>query len=74
MVIEQKAAPPIRFADKEALIKLSDELDAQAGIVHDPTATVEQVRELMRAAGIRPEDNILSRDIIRAKYPDDQQE
>jgi len=72
MAIEQETAPPVRFADKEALIKIADEIDAKAGIVYDPTATVEKVRELMRAEGIRPEDNIFSRDIIRSKYPEDE--
>jgi hypothetical protein len=58
------------FSDKEALLRILEENDARTGFVFDPTATPEQIRELMRAQGIRPEDNLLSRDIIRARYED----
>ena len=37
------------------------------GIDYDPTATAEKVRAMMRAEGIRPEDNFLSRAIIAAR-------
>jgi hypothetical protein len=70
---EQPAAPAIiQPVERRALIELAKEINAKAGIVHDPSATSEKVREMMLAAGIRPEENILSRDIIRAKYPDEE--
>jgi hypothetical protein len=63
--------PPV--SDKEVMLRLLEEQDARTGFVFDPTATPEKVRELMRACGVRPEDNIFSRDIIRAKYPDEEE-
>jgi hypothetical protein len=38
--------------------------------VPDPTATAQQAREMMRAAGVNPEDNIGSREIIRMREGD----
>ena len=38
------------------------------GFVPDPAATAQEARELMRAEGIRPEDNIASTEIIRMRY------
>lgn len=46
-------------------------INAQMGFVPDPEATPEKARDLMRAGGIRAEDSLFSRDIIRARYPDD---
>lgn len=60
------------WADKEVLRRVMDEVNQQLGIVHDPTITAEQVRALMLADGIRPEDNAFSREIIRMRYPDDE--
>ncbi len=62
------------FSDKEALRELIEEIDAKAGIVGEPTMTAQELRAMLIARGIRPEDNLLSRDIIRAKYPDDDAE
>ncbi len=59
------------LSDKEALRELIEEIDAKAGIVYDPTMTRKKLREILLAQGIRPEDNLLSRDIIPAKYPDE---
>ncbi len=59
------------FLDKTALGQLLEEADARSGFVHDPTATPHKAREAMRAQGIRAEDNVFSRDIIRARYPDE---
>ena len=47
--------------DKEWLRKKAEEIHAALGIEYDPHATIEQARELMRAQGIRPEDNVFSR-------------
>jgi hypothetical protein len=39
----------------------------ELGIEFDPYVTVEQIRAIMRSAGIRPEENFLSRAIIAAR-------
>jgi hypothetical protein len=59
------------FADKKGALRILAESDARTGFVFDPAATPEEVRELMLAQGIRPEDNVLSRDIIRVRYEDE---
>jgi hypothetical protein len=59
------------FSDREAMLKFLEEQDARTGFVFDPTATPEKVREMMAACGVHPEDNLFSRDIIQAKYPDE---
>jgi excisionase family DNA binding protein len=55
------------IADKAALRKILEEQDQLTGFVPDPAATPQRAREMTRADGIRPEDNIASRDIIRMR-------
>jgi hypothetical protein len=55
------------FADKVALRKILDEQDKRTGFVPDPTVTIERLHEMMLADGVRPEDNIGSREIIRMR-------
>jgi hypothetical protein len=68
-------SPDIRewFSDREAMLKFLEEQDTQAGFVFDPTATPEKVREMRAVCGVHPEDNLFSRDIIQAKYPDEEE-
>jgi hypothetical protein len=73
MATQPKADPPVRFANKEELRRLMDELDEQTGFVPDPTATPQKARELMLADGIRPEDNAFSREIMRMRYGDEEE-
>jgi hypothetical protein len=60
------------IADKAALRKILEEQDKRTGFVPDPTATPQKARELMIADGVRPEDNIGSRDIIRMREGDEE--
>lgn len=59
------------YVDKAWLLRAVTELETRIGFVPDPNATPEKAQELMRAEGIRPEDNLFSRDIIRTRYPDE---
>jgi hypothetical protein len=52
------------IADKAALREILEEQDRLTGFVPDPAATPQKAREIMLADGVRPEDNIASRDII----------
>jgi hypothetical protein len=70
MVSETKPVPPVRFADKEELNRLMDGMEARIGFVPDPDATIEKLRDMLRAEGVRPEDNLFSREIIRMRYGD----
>ena len=62
---------PVRYADKEALNRLMDEIEKQMGFVPDPDATPQKAREMMLAEGVRPEDNAASGEIMRMRYGDD---
>ena len=57
--------------DRESQRQEVARINALMGFVPDPDATPEKARALMRAEGIRAEDNLFSRDIIRARYPDE---
>jgi hypothetical protein len=71
MAVIRECEPRQWFADKAAAVRILEENDARTGFVFDPTATPTEVRELMLAQGIRPEENILSRDIVRARYEEE---
>jgi hypothetical protein len=52
------------------LRKMLAEQDSRTGFVPDPAATALKGREMMLAAGVRPEDNEFSRDIIGRRDPE----
>jgi hypothetical protein len=68
MAIKPTIDPKSMLADKRALQRAMAELNARRGFVPDPDATPEKVRDLMRADGIRPEDNAFSGEIVRTRY------
>jgi len=72
MAVQPAAQQSFRFADKDELNRLMDELEVQIGFVPDPDATPEKVRQLMLADGIRPEENAFSREIVRLRHGDDE--
>jgi hypothetical protein len=72
MTVLSKPDPKTLVADKEALRKILEEQDRLTGFVLDPTATAQRARELMLADGVRPEENIGSRDLIRMREGEDE--
>lgn len=58
---------------RKELTELMREINAQAGIVGEPTMTPEELQESMRRRGVRPEDNIGSRELMRMRYGHDGQ-
>jgi hypothetical protein len=68
---EPKPALKSLIADKAALRRILEEQDKRTGFVPDPTVTPERLREMMIADGVRPEDNIGSREIIRMREGDE---
>jgi hypothetical protein len=64
-----KSKPDVKslIADKAMLRKILQEQDRQTGFVPDATATIERLHEMMLADGVRPEENIGSREIIRMR-------
>jgi excisionase family DNA binding protein len=55
------------IADKVALRRILEEQDKLTGFVPDPAATPQKAREMILADGVRPEENVASRDIIRMR-------
>ena len=53
------------FADKDEIQRLVAEVNTRMGFVPYPDATVEKVRVMMQAKGIRPEDNAFTT-VLRA--------
>jgi hypothetical protein len=68
MAIKPPIDPKSLLADKRALQRALAELNARLGFVPDADVTPEKVRAMMRADGIRPEDNAFSREILRMRY------
>jgi hypothetical protein len=59
---------PVQVADKESLSRMMDELNEQLGVVPVPEATIEKLRERLLAEGVRPEENELTRELLRMRY------
>jgi hypothetical protein len=55
--------------DKEALLRDFDAMERRLGIEHVSGATAREGRRLMLEAGVRSEDNILSSEMLRERYP-----
>ncbi len=53
------------------LIRISQEVNAKAGITGKPTMTAQELRAMQRAQGVRAEDNGASRELMRMRYGDD---
>lgn len=66
--------PGTLSADRQALVERMQEIDVHAGVVDDPAMTVEKLREMMRALGVRPEDNGASQELLRMRYGDGEAE
>ena len=59
------------FADKAEVRRLVSETNERMGFVPDPAATVEKVRAMMQAEGIRSEDNAFTTELMRMRYEED---
>lgn len=53
--------------DNRLIQRIVAENNRRMGFVPDPTATAQKAQEMIRALGINPEDNLLSREIIAAR-------
>ena len=68
-VVEAEVRP--MFADKTEIRKLVAEVNERMGLVPGPLKTPAEVREMMRAEGIRPEDNAFTSELMRMRYEED---
>ncbi len=71
MAIEPPSHAESKLADKRPLQQTMAELNERIGFVPDLDATPEKVRAMMRKDGVRPEDNLFSREIIRTRYEEE---
>jgi len=53
--------------DKRLLRESVARLQARLGLNHDPTVTGEQAQAITLASGVRPEDRVLSSEILRMR-------
>lgn len=54
--------------DKEAYWPALDALNVEIGVRDEPDLSTQEIRALMLADGVRPEDNAFSRELIRMRY------
>lgn len=71
MAVKEPGTAQTMVIDKQWLREKFAEMDVRTGFVPDLTVTVENLHVMMLADGIRPEDNVFSREILRERYPDD---
>jgi hypothetical protein len=74
MAINHKPEPEQKQAfdaHRLEMIRLMEAIDAQAGVVGNAEVTTAELRARQRARGIRAEDNLASRDLMRMRYGDD---
>jgi hypothetical protein len=67
MAIAHNATRSSLVIDKDRVRRLAEELNRRMGVTIDPYATPGRAREMMRARGIRPEDNEFSRDLMELR-------
>jgi hypothetical protein len=60
------AEQPVRASvvDRETIRRAVERLHVELGFPPEPSMTPQRARELALACGVRPEDNIGSRDIV----------
>lgn len=58
-------------AHRLELIRLGRAINAAAGIPEKADISLEELHAHQRARGVRPEDNVGSRDLMRMRYGDD---
>jgi hypothetical protein len=67
MAAQTKTEAASRVLDKRLLQQSVAALQARLGLSHDPKATGEQAQAITLQNGVRPEDRVLSRDILRQR-------
>lgn len=69
---KKRVSPQVPSEEKQAeLRRIAEEADARIGAAGPPTMTIDELHASMLAHGIKPEDNILSREILRMRYGND---
>lgn len=64
----------VSIEELDRLRKIAREANERAGIPYNPAITAAQAREQMRLDGVRKEDNIATREMMRSRYGEDAEE
>ena len=67
MSVEPSSQTANRVLDKRLLQRSAAALRARLGLTPDPTITGEQVQAITLAGGVRPEDRVVSSEILRMR-------
>jgi hypothetical protein len=67
MAAQARSEAASRVLDKRLLRQSVAALQARLGLSHDPRATGEQAQAITLQNGVRPEDRVLSSDILRLR-------
>lgn len=67
MAAEPASGVCSRVLDKRVLQRAVAALHARLGFIHDPDATGEQAQEMSLRDGVRPEDCVGSREVLRMR-------
>ena len=73
MSVEPRSPTANRALDKRLLQQSVAAAYARLGLSHDPSATGEQAQAMSLRDGIRPEDCVASREILRMRQEDVEQ-
>ena len=67
MAVHPSSEAASRVLDKRLLRLSVAALQARLGLNHDPTVTGEQAQAITVASGVKPEDRVLSSEILRMR-------
>jgi hypothetical protein len=68
MAINAQTAATKRVLDKRILREAVDSLQKRLGLSHDPKMTGDQSQKISLASGVKPEDDLISSEIIRMRH------
>jgi hypothetical protein len=72
MAVEPTSQARSRVLDKRLLQQSVASLHARLGLKHDPTVTGEQAQAIALMSGVRPEDRVLSSEILRVRQDEEE--
>lgn len=70
MAVQDTVDPRSLLIDKHELRRLMDRANERMGFVLDDTATPEKAQARTLSDGVRPEDCVASRELMRMRYAD----
>lgn len=66
--------PKSHLVDQQEVLRALAELNQTIGFVPDDSVSIEELHRQMIAAGVKPEENGASREMIAMRCPDEQVE